>query len=129
MQTKLALILLPPDAGAAAAIEIEHHFTGAVTGLFQPLLIGLAQLNPELDLVRVVLAPELGFVIGAESLGELQPLGSMPGKGRQPDHHPFVGFGGVARQREGEILIEIAIHIRQADLGLEYGCLESHRKP
>ena len=28
---------------------------------------------------------------------------------------------------EGEVLIEITIHVRQADLGLEDGCLERHR--
>ena len=129
MLAQLALVLLPPDAGATTAVEIEHHLTGAVAGFFEPFFIGLAQLDPELYFVRVVLAPELGFIIGAQSLGELQSLGSVPGKGRQPDHHPLIGFGGVARQREGEVLIQIAIHIRQTDLGLEYGCLESHRKP
>jgi hypothetical protein len=33
----------------------------------------------------------------------------------------------VTGQGEGEVLIEIAIHVRQADLGLEDGCLERHR--
>ena len=53
----------------------------------------------------------------------------MPGEGRQPDHHPLVGLGGVTGQGEREVLIQIAIHVGQAELSLEYGCLESHRKP
>ena len=127
VQPELALVLLPPDAGAAATVEIEHHLAGAVARLLEAFLVGLAEFNPELDLVGIVLAPELGLVVRRESLGELQPLGGVPGKGRQPDHHPLVGLGGVTGQGEGVVLIEIAIHVRQADLGLEDGCLERHR--
>ena len=46
VQTELALVLLPPDAGATtAAVKVEHHLAGTVACLLEAALVQLAQLN------------------------------------------------------------------------------------
>ena len=67
VQTELALVLLPPDAGATAAVKVEHHLAGTVARLLRRF-VRLAQLNQSSISVGVVLAPELGFVVGREPL-------------------------------------------------------------
>ncbi len=89
---QLAMMFVPPDGESPIAIGVQDHFAGAVTGLSQSILFWQPQLNPHFNLAGQVFLPKLGFVIGAQPLGEFQGLAGVQGKGEQPDHHSLVGF-------------------------------------
>ena len=63
-------------------VEVEHHLARAVACLLEAALVRLTQLNPEFNLIGIVLAPELGLVVGREPLVNSSRLGGMPGEGR-----------------------------------------------
>src|ERR1039458_782292 len=72
------------------------------------------------------IVPEIGLVIGGESLAERQRRVGVQRVGEQAHHHALVCFGRMAGDGERMFMVVIAVHVGDLQLGFEYGCLEGH---
>lgn len=53
-----------------------------------------------------IFLPKIGLIGVREAFAELEPFSGEESERGDADHHPFVGFGGMAR--DGERVIAIA---------------------
>jgi len=123
---KLVAHLLPPEFRAVAAVTKDIDLPGATTGLAYAFLVRLADIDPDLDLPGQITLPQIGLVIGTEAPGEHQGLVGMPAEGQHTDQHAFIGFGGMACERQRMAAVVVAVHVSYLHVGLEDGCLEGH---
>ena len=94
------------------------HTRGAAEGLREGLFVGMAQLDPELDLAGEILLPQVGLVGVRDAFPELQPLVRVVGEREEPDHHPLGRLGGMAGQRQPMGRVVVAVHVDDLKLGL-----------
>src|SRR5687767_2010871 len=64
--------LLPPDPESAAAVADDRDLPCAAARLADARLVGLAELDPELDLAVERASPEIGLVLAAKAPTELE---------------------------------------------------------
>ena len=100
MAGERAGVLLPPQAGGAAAVVDHGHLAGTAAGLADPRLVRLAQFDPALDLAAVVALPQVRVLVGpgvcrsrlpvSESLSRsLHATGAEILRLREPEVHPW----------------------------------------
>src|SRR5438105_1874195 len=120
----------PPDRRAGAE-AVDADPARARHDPHQALVVGLADLDPVVDLAGEVLAPQARLVDIPQVLGEFEPAVVVGGRNvererEQPDHHPLVGFRWVAGERHRMVGIDLAVHVGELDVGFVDGGFECH---
>ncbi|MNT22273.1 hypothetical protein D3C72_1576520 [compost metagenome] len=118
--------LLPPDV-ARCAIAVNDDLFRTAARLEDALFVGLAHFDPQLDGARQVFLPQVGLFRVEQALGKRQRLVGMDGERQQAHHHALVRFGRVARQGQRMILVVIAVHVGDLQIGFENCCFKGHR--
>ena len=120
------MVLVPPHRHRTPAVGIENDLVGLVAGLAQAVFLGQAQFHPEFDVSGQGFLPEFRFVIGAQPFGKFQVIVGIEGEGQQPDHHPLVGFRGMAGNGQMVVGVVVPVHIGDMEGGFEDGGFQCH---
>ena len=112
---------LPPFAGVAAAIAVDENLLRTAASFAHQLFVGLADVDPLLDLAGQILLPQVGLVVGADSAAELQRLIGMQREGEDAQHHALVGFRRVPRERQRVVAVVVAVDVRDSQRRLADG--------
>ena len=120
-----------PPGRRAMAERVDADPIGATARLDEASLLGLADLDPVDEPPGQVLLPQLGFLGLPHALGEVERAGVVVGghverEGEEADHHPLVGLGRVARERDEVVAVDGAIDVGQLHGGLANGRFLGH---
>ena len=118
--------LVPPQVGTAAVVVEHHHLPGAAAGLADAGLVGLADVDPQVDLAAERLEPQVGFVVAGGAAGEFQAFVGMQGECQQAHHQALVRFRRMPGQGQGVGRVVVAIHVADLQLGAEDRCVGCH---
>ena len=123
----------PPDRGARAE-AVDADVGGTRRGAHQPLVVGLADVDPVLDLPGQVFLPQAGLVGVPQVLGELERAmvvarRHVEREREEANHHPLVGLRRMARQRDAVIAIDLPVHVGELDAGFVDRGFERHAGP
>jgi len=118
--------LAPPDVDGMAAIGQHHDVPRLVAGFAQACFIRQADVDPQLDLVGIGLAPQGRFVGVAEPLAELQPFVGIQREREQARHQSLLGFRRMPGEGQCVGGVVVPVHVADRQFGLVDGGGEGH---
>ncbi len=98
----------------------------APAGFAHAALIGLADVDPQLDRAGEVFHPDVGLVHVEQTLGQGDALLRIQRVEQHPHHHALLGLGGVAGQGQGMVGVVMPVHVGHLQVGFVNRCFQRH---